>query len=149
MVCSFFLKRTRVFVHPHQNHHIAYQPHRHRYNSNLVEHNYPSNDDTLMRPIVLMPDPANIYSLVFEAEDEDFKLSYLFMKPPNIHDGEGNIIAPDQYTEKIRDGSIVLINVSFKLYVLPLPLNLREILVFTFYFTFVGTWIRKVVVRIT
>ena len=60
-----------------------------------------------------MPDPEEIYSCALGAAD----VSKSSVHIPNIRDGEGKIITPDQYDKTLKDGSIVLVNVYFKMLV--------------------------------
>ena len=36
---------------------------------------------------------------------------------PNVRDSDGCVIMPNKYESKLKDGSIVIVNVHFKLYV--------------------------------
>ena len=59
-----------------------------------------------------MPNPEDIYSSALGAAD----VSNSTIHVPNIRDSDGNPITPDQYERKLEPGSIVTINVYFKLY---------------------------------
>jgi hypothetical protein len=88
-----------------------------RKNSNLVEDVGETNDVNLN--ICSMPDPEDIYSTTSEATN--ISNSYVYI--PNIHNGNGNLITPDQYETKMEDGSIVMVNVFLKLYAHPTCIN--------------------------
>ena len=60
-----------------------------------------------------MPDPEDIYSSALGASDT----SQSFVHIPNVQDGDGNIILPQDYDLKLRDNAIVMMNVYLKLYV--------------------------------
>jgi hypothetical protein len=59
-----------------------------------------------------MPDPEDIYSMALGIAD----MSNLSVHVANIHNGNGDIITPDEYEKRLEDGSIVMINVYLKLY---------------------------------
>jgi hypothetical protein len=80
-----------------------------RTNSNLVEdigepHDVPLN-------IRSIPDPEDVYAMTLGAAD--VTNSYIYI--PNIRNGDGNLITPDQYETNLEDGSIVMVNMSLKL----------------------------------
>ena len=79
-------------------------------NSNLVEDVIGGTTDVKCS-IRSMPDPEDIYSSILGAAD----VSNSFIHVPNIHDGDGNLIPPDQYQTKMHDGSIIMVNVFLKL----------------------------------
>lgn len=60
-----------------------------------------------------MPDPEDIYSTTLGAADVSTSTVHI----PNVCDGDGRVITPDQYEKKLEPGSIVTLNVHFKLYV--------------------------------
>ena len=37
---------------------------------------------------------------------------------PNIRDGDGRLIMPNEYKSRLEDGSIVIVNASLRLYVI-------------------------------
>ena len=78
----------------------------------------------LMRPIVLfsetrpqvrtianMPDPEGIYSAALGAAE----VSKSSIDIPNVCDGNGALITPDEYEQKLETGSIVMVNVYLKM----------------------------------
>jgi hypothetical protein len=80
-----------------------------RYNSNLVEHHHHPGDMTRLT-IPSMKDPEDIFS-----SNEICK--EFFVTVPNIRDSDGCLIMPDDYGNKLENGSIVMVNVHLKLYV--------------------------------
>jgi hypothetical protein len=58
-----------------------------------------------------MPDPDGIYSSTLGIAD----VSKSFIDVPNIHDGNGTLISPDEYEMKLQSGSIVMVNTYLKL----------------------------------
>lgn len=83
-----------------------------RANSNLVEDLL---DDTnkISLNIRSMLDPDEIYSTTLGAAD----VSHSTMHIPNIQNGDGDLITPDQYEQALEDGSVVMVNVYLKMYV--------------------------------
>ena len=77
-----------------------------RYNSNLVEKHHHQVDIT----IPSMKDPEGIFSSNEICKD-------FFVIVPNVRDGDGCLIMPDDYGSKLENGSIVMVNVHLKLYV--------------------------------
>lgn len=61
-----------------------------------------------------MPDPEDIYSTTLGASDT----SQSFVHIPDIRNGDGETIQPQQYEMKLHDGDIVMVNVYLRLYVL-------------------------------
>ena len=80
-----------------------------RDNSNIVEGSSQSSANKMT--IRSMPDPDDIYSSTLGAAD----VSNSTVHVPNVRDGDGNIIPPDEYEKKLEHGSIVTMNVYFKL----------------------------------
>jgi hypothetical protein len=78
-------------------------------NSNLVEDARQPPEINLS--IRSMPDPEDIYSSTLGSIDT----SNSTVEIPNIRNGDGNLIPPDEYKLRIEDGSIVMVNVSLKL----------------------------------
>ena len=87
-----------------------------RYNSNLVESNYHPHNPT--QRISYMRDPHGLLSSPSLPSDTDIFSSKYFINIPNIRDAEGDIIMPDEYKKILKNGSIVVVNVFLKLYVL-------------------------------
>lgn len=81
-------------------------------NSNIVDDG-PDNN-TINIEIASMPDPEDVFSTTLGAADT----SRSYIRVPNIRDGNGDIIFPYEYEAKLHDGSIVVVNVSLKLFVL-------------------------------
>lgn len=81
----------------------------HRGNSNLTEDSGERSDVQLN--IRSFPDPEEIYSTTLGAADTS--KSYVYI--PNVRNGDGNLITPDQYHIKLIDGSIAMVNVYLKL----------------------------------
>ena len=78
-------------------------------NSNLVESVDKGSDTTLT--FRSMPDPEDIYSCAIGPADT----SKSFVSIPNVRDGDGDLIKPNEYQSKLVDGSIVMINCYMKL----------------------------------
>ena len=66
--------------------------------------------EDITRRISTMPDPENLFTAIEECKE-------LFIVVPNIRDGDGCIIMPDEYGKRLQNGSIVMVNVHLKLYV--------------------------------
>jgi hypothetical protein len=64
-----------------------------------------------VRTIVNMPDPEGIYSAALGAAD----VSKSSIDIPNVHDGNGALIMPDEYEQKLETGSIFMVNVYLKM----------------------------------
>lgn len=77
-------------------------------NSNFVENSVTN----LPTDIRAMPDPEDIFSGALGAADT----SQSFVHIPNIRDGDGALILPQNYRD-ITDRSIVMVNIYLKLYV--------------------------------
>jgi len=75
-------------------------------NSNLVEEVVDG-----IRNIGHMPDPDSIYSSTLGVAD----ISKSFIDVPNVRDGNGKLITPDEYERKLENGSVVMVNVYLKL----------------------------------
>lgn len=58
-----------------------------------------------------MPDPEGIYSAALGAAD----VSNSSINVPNVRDGNGALIMPHEYEQKLETGSIVMVNVYLKL----------------------------------
>jgi hypothetical protein len=66
-----------------------------------------------VRTIADMPDPEGVYSSALGLAD----FSKSFIECPNVRDGNGTLIYPDEYGHKLKSGDIVMINVYMKLFV--------------------------------
>ena len=64
-----------------------------------------------IRNIADMPDPDGIYSSTLGVAD----VSKSFIDVPNVRDGNGTLITPDEYERKLDDGTVVMVNVYLKL----------------------------------
>lgn len=82
---------------------------RHKDNSNVVED--VGDTSHLHLNIRDFPDPEELYSSILGAADVSNSVVHI----PNIRDGNGNLITPDQYETKIQHNSIVMVNVYLKL----------------------------------
>ena len=83
-------------------------------NSHIIDdNNHTSHENINVRD---MPDPHDIYSAALGASDT----SQSFVHIPNVRDGDGNIILPQDYKLKLKDNAIVMVNVFLKLYVFQL-----------------------------
>ena len=58
-----------------------------------------------------MPDPEGVYSSALGLAD----FSKSFIECPNVRDGNGTLIHPDEYGHKLKSGDVVMINVYMKL----------------------------------
>jgi len=58
-----------------------------------------------------MPDPEGIYSAALGLAD----VSKSSMDVPNIRDGNGTLIKPHEYEQKLETGSIVMVNIYLKM----------------------------------
>jgi hypothetical protein len=58
-----------------------------------------------------MPDPEGIYSAALGVAD----LSHSSIDVPNVRDGNGALIKPDEYEQKLETGSVVMVNVYLKM----------------------------------
>ena len=61
-----------------------------------------------------MPDPDSIYSSLLGTGS----MSKCIVDIPNVRDGNGAIIKPTEYDTKLQSGTIVMVNVYMKMYVL-------------------------------
>ena len=80
-------------------------------NSNIVEDTHDLHN--LSINVRSMPDPEDVYSCTLGASDTSQSTVHI----PNIRDGDGNIILPQDYESKLQDQSIVIVNVYLKLWV--------------------------------
>ena len=64
-----------------------------------------------VRTIADLPDPEGIYSVALGAAD----ISNSSINVPNMRDGNGALIMPDEYEQKLDMGSIIMVNVYLKL----------------------------------
>jgi hypothetical protein len=64
-----------------------------------------------IRTIRDMPDPGNVYKSTLGHAD----LSKSWLDIPNVRDGNGALITPEEYDEKLTAGTIVMVNVYMKL----------------------------------
>jgi hypothetical protein len=62
-------------------------------------------------------DPSQFYPCIFKGTYLEEKWRDVFISIPNICDGEGWLILPYEYRSKIKDRSIVMVNVQLKLYI--------------------------------
>ena len=77
-----------------------------RTNSNMIQSVY--DPGISYRQVASLPDPGHLYSsLLGSACIEDCMINC-----PNIRDGDGHLILPGKYTNALKDGTIVLVNVS-------------------------------------
>lgn len=109
---SVFVVNTNPFFETSSLHHSSSVKDAHRNNSNLVESLLPPRK----RHILSMRGSENQFLTTFDFASLVKSRSDYFVSFPNIRDGEGRLIAPDQYGNKLTDGSVVIVNVSFKLY---------------------------------
>ena len=87
-------------------------------NPHIIDNNnHTSHENINVRD---MPDPHDIYSAALGASDT----SQSFVHIPNVRDGDGDIILPQDYKLKLKDNTIVMVNVYLKLYVF--SINLRN-----------------------
>ena len=63
------------------------------------------------RTIASMPDPEGIYSSTLGAAD----VSNSTIEPPNVRDGNGRLIQPDEYDKRLQTGMKVTVNVHMKM----------------------------------
>jgi hypothetical protein len=98
----FFLLETDSLPKPAEMHRKA--------NSNLVE-DFNHQQPEINLNIRTMADPDDIYSSTLGTVDT----SNSTVEIPNVRNGDGNLITPDEYKLRIEDGSIVMVNVSLKL----------------------------------
>jgi hypothetical protein len=61
--------------------------------------------------ILDMPDPQGVYRTALSHAD----LSKLWLDIPNVWDGNGTLIKPVEYNDKLTAGTIVMVNVYMKL----------------------------------
>jgi hypothetical protein len=52
------------------------------------------------------------------SDDPKYIVRGYFPFIPNIRDGNGHLIMPHEYEDKLEDGTIVMINVELRMYVL-------------------------------
>ena len=64
-----------------------------------------------VRTIADMPDPEGLYSSTLGLAD----FSKSSINVPNVRDGNGAIIRPEEYAQKLDSGMIVMVNVYMKL----------------------------------
>jgi hypothetical protein len=63
------------------------------------------------RTILDMPDPQGVYRTALGHAD----LSKSWLDIPNVQDGNGALIEPAEYDDKLTAGTIVMVNVYMKL----------------------------------
>jgi hypothetical protein len=61
-----------------------------------------------------LADPEDIYSTTLGAAD----VSHSHVHIPDVRNKNGDLVSPDQYDKKLEDGSIVMVDVYLKMYVL-------------------------------
>jgi hypothetical protein len=64
-----------------------------------------------IRTIHDMPDPEGVYKTALGHAD----LSKSWLDIPNVRDGNGALIKPEDYDDKLTAGTIVMVNVYMKL----------------------------------
>jgi hypothetical protein len=84
-------------------------------NSNLLEKK--GGIDDLHCLIMEMPDPQRIYPSVFHYTSFKTTWRKTYVTVPNIRDHDGDVIMPYQYRSRLKDQSVVIVNVYLKLYV--------------------------------
>ena len=57
-----------------------------------------------------MYDPENLLSTLFKIDE--IAVNKTFMNVPNIRDSKGHLIIPDEYKNKLNNGSVVVVNGS-------------------------------------
>lgn len=82
-------------------------------NSNLVEENH--EGDVYRCPIKDMPDPLELYPGIFKGTHLEETWKDFFISIPNVRDGDGQLIMPYEYRSKLKDKSIVMLNIQLKL----------------------------------
>lgn len=70
-----------------------------------------------------MPDLDDTYLSTLSTTD----VSNSTVHVPNVCDGDGNVIPPDEYEKKLEPGSIVIMNVYFKLSIFSNTLLLNDL----------------------
>ena len=58
-----------------------------------------------------MPNPNSIYSTTIR--HADWRKSWVDI--PNVHDGNGTLIRPEEYDDKLMTGTIVMANIYMQL----------------------------------
>jgi hypothetical protein len=84
-------------------------------NSNLVEQYY--EEDKKQCRMRDMPDPSHLYPTVFKKTYLNTTWEDHFINLPNIRNNDGQLIMLHEYRSKLKDGSVVMVNVYLKLYV--------------------------------
>jgi hypothetical protein len=82
-------------------------------NSNLGEDNFHRYERHCS--IRRMPDLAHIYSTIFFGTSMESTWRESFFTVPNIRDGDGRLVLPYEYRSRLKDGSVVMVNVYLKL----------------------------------
>jgi hypothetical protein len=77
-------------------------------NSNLVED---ASDSNVNIDVRTMPDPEDVFSCALGASDT----SQTSVHIPNVRNGDGDLIPPQEYEMRLHDGDIVMVNVYLKL----------------------------------
>ena len=108
---SVFVVKTRPFFmqYPllsiYHNWHILPMKDFSRTNSNMIQSVY--DPGISYRQVASLPDPGHLYSsLLGGASMEDCMINC-----PNIRDSDGRLILPGEYTNALKDRTIVLVNV--------------------------------------
>ena len=102
--CPFFMQYPQLSI--YYDWHILPMENFSRTNSNMIQSVY--NPGISYRQVASLPDPGHLYSsLLGGAGMEDCVINC-----PNIRDGDGHLIFPGEYTNALKDGTIVLVNVS-------------------------------------
>jgi hypothetical protein len=70
-----------------------------------------NSDAGVIHNIPGMPDPDSIYLSTLGVAN----VSKLFINVPNVCDGNGELITPDEYETKLENGAVVIVNVYLKL----------------------------------
>jgi hypothetical protein len=77
----------------------------------LYDADTPRTGNHANRTIRNMPDPEGVYRTTLGHAD----LSKSWVDMPNVRDGNGALIKPEDYNEKLTNGAIVMVNVYMKL----------------------------------
>ena len=75
-------------------------------NSNMIQNVH--DPGIFHRHVACLPDPHHLYASLFAGAGMDDCM----MNCPNIHDEDGHLILPGEYTKNLKDGMVVLANVS-------------------------------------
>lgn len=75
-------------------------------NSNMIQNVH--DPGIFYRHVACLPDPRHLYASLFAGASVDDCM----MNCPNIRDGDGRLVLPGEYTKYLKDGTVVLANVS-------------------------------------